>query len=84
MLVFWREGTCSTGTEASMTGKRRSAKHGGVGLGVSKLAGEYWCRTGSPRWLYVYAKGWGIEMVPTSSFVHRRVSLGSYPLWDRL
>lgn len=48
------EGTCSAGTEASMTGKCRSAERGGVGLGVSKLLSEDLCCAGSCRWLCVF------------------------------
>ena len=55
---FLGEGTCSTGTEASMTGKNGSTI---PDLGVSKLGNECQCSTGSNRCL---CWGWGREMPP--------------------
>lgn len=65
---FSGRGTCSTGTEADMTGKGQSTKAQEAAFAVSKLGNECWHLTGSRRWPCVYA-GPGRGMVPASYFV---------------
>ena len=50
-------------------------EHGEAGLGRSKLESKCGSCAGSQRWPCLYAEGQGREMVPTSSFVPRGVSV---------
>lgn len=63
------EGSHSTRTEASMTGKGGQLKPSGMGLGISMISSECACYAGSHMWLYVYAGGRGREMETASSFI---------------
>ena len=73
-VVLLGESACGTGTEASVIGKNGSSGVWRVGLAVSKLGSKCGCWTGSCRWHCVNGEGWGMEMVPASSFVSKRVS----------
>lgn len=62
------EGSCSSRTEASVTGKHGSAKEG-MEVGISQLGSKYLHSAGSCRWPGLYAEGQGREVAPSNSCV---------------
>jgi len=60
------------GTEASLTEKGSPTR---VELGVCKLCSQFGHCSAFPKWLCVYAEGWGWEIVLVSSYVPEEVSL---------